>query len=373
VIITFVGYNPVDFGGGGEAWLRDMASRLSSKHTIRIVSPPSETDRTGIRDALTALGIEIIEINYTAGTSLPSPLSVYRMAHVFSSSDVVYFNFATGGLEIAMFALQKFKSFPMVAGHHLIMNSAFYGGSLPISRRAYYGVFGFRGDRIARHMPAHHVLNRETEADLSSRGYRNISRIPNGIDRSLFSPSEKFERFTILFLGRLVEQKGADRLPDFYHKVTEVVDDFDFLIAGAGDYGPVLKQRLSGANVSMPGFVDEEQKKELLSRSHVLLLPSRYEMFPIAALEALSSGTPVITSDIVGTGEYLIPGENGFKAADVGEMAERAGQLYRMYLNGDYQEMSARCRRSTERFDIEKVVKSVEEMLVRIADSGMRQ
>ena len=294
------------------------------------------------------------------------------MASVLSSSDAVYFNYATGGLEIAMYALQKLTSVPMVAGHHLIMNSRFYGGSISRSRDSYYRIFGFRGDRIARRMPANHVLNGETETDLLSRGYRNVCRIPNGVDRSVFIPSEKFERFTILFLGRLVEQKGADILPDIYRELKAGVDDFDFIIAGSGDCETRLRQQMHDRRVSMPGFVSEERKRELLSRSHLLLLPSRYEMFPITALEALSSGTPVVTSNIMGTGEYLVAGVNGFTASGAGEMAQRALQLYRMHSDRRYGELSVKCRESTEGFDMEKIANRIEEMLLGLAETGRR-
>ena len=368
--MTFVGYNSVDHGGGGETWLRDVTSRLSSRHSISIIAPPSETGRTAIGDELRSLGIEINEIGYVDGTSFPSPRSLHRMAGVLSSSDVVYFNYATGGLEIAMFALQKIISFPMVAGHHLIMNRRFFGGSMPSSRESYYRIFGFRGDRIARRMPAHHVLNRETEKDLLSRGYRNVRRIPNGVDSSSFSPSKKFDKFTILFLGRLVEQKGADILPDFYREISTAVDDFDFVIAGSGEYQNVLRKQLHDDRVSMPGFVDEKRKRELLSRSHLLLLPSRYEMFPITALEALSSGTPVVSSNIMGTGEYLVPGVNGFLASSATEMAQKTAELYGMYADDRYAELSERCRRSAEPFDIGVVAKRIEEMLLEIASSS---
>ncbi len=365
--ITFVGYNSVDHGGGGETWLHDVASRLSCRHRVRIVAPRSETGRTTVSEELRSLGIEIAEISFVPGTSFPSPGLLRRMSIVFSGSDVVYFNYATGGLDLVMYALQRLLSFPMVAGHHLIMNSRFFGGSLSGARSSYYRLFGFRGDRIARRMPAHHVLNGETEADLLSRGYRNLYRIPNGVDRSSFSPSGKFDRFTVLFLGRLAEQKGADLLPALYHAIAASVEDFDMIIAGSGDYAGTLSKELRDDRITLTGFVDERRKREMLSRSHVLLLPSRYEMFPITALEALASGTPVVSSDIMGTAEYLVPGVNGFTASDAAGMAQRVAQLHRIHADGGYPELSERCRKSTEPFDINAIAGRIEEMLIGLA------
>ena len=49
-----------------------------------------------------------------------------------------------------------------------------------------------------------------------------------------------------------------------------------------------------GDYVSFVGFVDDETKFDVVSKSKLLILPSRYEALPVVLLEALGAGTPVV-------------------------------------------------------------------------------
>jgi glycosyltransferase involved in cell wall biosynthesis len=81
-------------------------------------------------------------------------------------------------------------------------------------------------------------------------------------------------------------------------------------------------------NVRFPGFTDPT---EIWRSHHALLLPSRAEGLPLAQVEAMLCGRPVIVADAGGTSEILRDGEHGFLAnaptvAAVDEALERAWQ-----------------------------------------------
>ena len=60
------------------------------------------------------------------------------------------------------------------------------------------------------------------------------------------------------------------------------------------------------------GSLNDEQLKDLLMSSHVLVVPSSYEGFGIAYLEGMSFGLPAIGSEAGGAVEIIHPGEDGY-------------------------------------------------------------
>ncbi|PSN82842.1 hypothetical protein B9Q02_11170, partial [Candidatus Marsarchaeota G1 archaeon BE_D] len=84
-------------------------------------------------------------------------------------------------------------------------------------------------------------------------------------------------------------------------------------------------------------------KRELYAKSHVLIAPSRYETFMLTGLEAMASGTPVVTFD---------------------EMVEKVNKLYSLWKSGsqEYWEMCKNARKTAERFDWAVIIPKLEHM-----------
>jgi glycosyltransferase involved in cell wall biosynthesis len=106
----------------------------------------------------------------------------------------------------------------------------------------------------------------------------------------------------VLFLGRVHPTKGADKLLDGFLRIRDRFPRAMLVMAGPDEWGLAQRFRTqvsqAGANdrVLFPGMVTGEDKMELLARADIFCLPSGAEGFPIAALEALASATPVILS-----------------------------------------------------------------------------
>ena len=146
-----------------------------------------------------------------------------------------------------------------------------------------------------------------------------IRVIYNGVDVDRFSPEprEKGEnRFRIGILGRLIERKGhADLLQALSSLVGGMVPTDVYLdIIGDGPMRDDLKQLTLDLglkeNVSFLG--DRRDVPALLQELDVLAMPSTYEAFPVAILEALSSGLPVVATAVNGITEVIKHGETGF-------------------------------------------------------------
>lgn len=151
-----------------------------------------------------------------------------------------------------------------------------------------------------------------------------ISVIPNGIDTSKFeffidreAIKEKFcgqsSAKMILFLGRLVYQKGVNVLmgamPMILSSYSRVKRDVKLVIVGEG---PMRKQLEKDANylgvpknVVFTGYLDDYTVRSLLKAADVVVVPSLYEPFGIVALEAMAAKTPVVVSDIGGLSEII--------------------------------------------------------------------
>ncbi|MBI3313088.1 MAG: glycosyltransferase family 4 protein [Candidatus Omnitrophica bacterium] len=121
-------------------------------------------------------------------------------------------------------------------------------------------------------------------------------------------------QMTVLFLGRLEEQKGhrdlieaVERMKPEYRKRLKV------LIAGEGKLKPFLQQKVTRRNLNPQfeflGFLP--QTPELLALSDFLILPSLYEGMPLVVIEAFAAGKTVIATDIPGTREVVENGRNG--------------------------------------------------------------
>ncbi len=117
----------------------------------------------------------------------------------------------------------------------------------------------------------------------------------------------------LLFVGTLVRGKGLDIL---LHAMAKVPESLRLVVAGEGkqaDWLHALTARLGlTGRVEYTGRLDGDQLDRAYRRAACVVIPSRApETFSRVGPEALLRGTPVIASDVGGTGEWLRDGETG--------------------------------------------------------------
>lgn len=151
------------------------------------------------------------------------------------------------------------------------------------------------------------VLSRNVQAYFRDTYGRDTTWIPNGVNRpELVEVKEIRQQFAlekneyILFLGRLVPEKGAHYLIDAFKQMQT---DKKLVIAGSASdtdmYVAQLKQQSSGdARILFTGFVQGRILEELYSNAYVYALPSDLEGMPLSLLEAMSYGNCCVVSDI---------------------------------------------------------------------------
>jgi glycogen synthase len=180
-------------------------------------------------------------------------------------------------------------------------------------------------------------------ADIFDIDERRVSVIPNGVDPSELRPSGDLARLRasfarpheklVLFVGRLVYEKGFQLALDALPKVIEQVGDVRFLVAGSGTHEAELKaqsQRLGlDEHGTFLGWIGDDVLHSLYRIADLCVVPSIYEPFGLVALEAMASGCPCIVADTGGLREVVPVGErvglrfNGGDAEHLGVMIER--------------------------------------------------
>ena len=121
------------------------------------------------------------------------------------------------------------------------------------------------------------------------------------------------------FAGRFVEEKGFDQLLESVPLVVAEVPDVAFVFAGDTDVAyerffercrPLLER--AGVPVTQLGLLrDPQQMADFYAMCDVFVLPSRTDCFAIVQVEALLSGTPLVTTDIPGAREVVRVTHNG--------------------------------------------------------------
>ncbi len=136
----------------------------------------------------------------------------------------------------------------------------------------------------------------------------------------------------LFFVGRLVREKGVEILLEALAAVFAATPQVRAVIAGKGPLLHDLEQ-LAGRygireRLAFPGFLTDEERNRLLTTADLVILPSLYEPFGIAVLEAMSAGAPVIVSEVGGMSEVVTHGTDGWKVPPGDSAALSAAILY---------------------------------------------
>lgn len=123
------------------------------------------------------------------------------------------------------------------------------------------------------------------------------------------------QKVNFLFLGRIGERKGAfDLIAAFAAIPLELKQNSQLIMAGDGEIKKAMdtveKLNLS-QYITILDWVNEQQRDELLAKADVFVLPSYNEGLPMALLESMSWGLPVITTPVGGIPEVVINNQNG--------------------------------------------------------------
>ncbi len=176
------------------------------------------------------------------------------------------------------------------------------------------------------------VLSRNVQDYFREEYGRETIFIPNGIEKPEKREAREItERFGlhkddyILFLARLVPEKGAHYLIEAYQ---ELRTDKKLVIAGGDSHAEEYMEKIYGyaegnANIVLTDFVQGRVLEELFSNAYVFVVPSDVEGMSISLLEAMSYGNCCLVSDIPENLEVVEDKAASFRKGDVADLCAK--------------------------------------------------
>ena len=121
---------------------------------------------------------------------------------------------------------------------------------------------------------------------------------------------------TLLFMSRFIKEKGIYELLSAFERLSERHPDLRLVFAGDGPERERMiawcRARNLDRRVDFPGYVREARKRALLEAADVFVLPTYYaEGCPVALLEAMAAGLPVVTARAGGVSDIFCHDVNG--------------------------------------------------------------
>ena len=158
--------------------------------------------------------------------------------------------------------------------------------------------------------------NKITKKDIRVLGHGNI----RGIDLEFFKPreprlQEEQSPFTFVFVGRLVGDKGINELVDAFSRLNKEHPEIRLVLIGPEEkeLDPIKLETKAeiDSNPAIDAVGQQGDVRPFFTSADALVFPSYREGFPNVVIEAGAMGLPSIVTDINGSREIIIDGENG--------------------------------------------------------------
>jgi UDP-glucose:(heptosyl)LPS alpha-1,3-glucosyltransferase len=214
-----------------------------------------------------------------------------------------------------------------------------------------------------------------------------IHVVYNGVDLRRFSPQNRLnyrdlvrkdlsipeEAKVILFVGSGFERKGLLTLLKALSilKTAKALSPAEIYLVVIGK-GDIKKFKHLAQEYGLEGHVafigQEESVEKFYGSADVFVLPTVYDPFSNATLEAMASGLPVVTTDHNGASEIIEDGIDGFILRDLLNYNELAEKI--MLVLSDNERMGINARQKAEMYPIQKSAEEFMDALIRFAGTS---
>ena len=160
---------------------------------------------------------------------------------------------------------------------------------------------------------------------------RNVVVIPNplSIATNKISPCESKQ---IIAVGRLNREKGFDFLIDAWKIVYRQHPDWILRIYGEGDMRSLLQSQINTCGLQQAVFLmgNTSHIIDKYLNSSIFILSSRSEGFPLACLEALACGLPIVSFKLTGGQDLIKNEENGYLTKKIGDTQSMSNAICKL-------------------------------------------
>lgn len=296
---------PIVGGGETHTWL--IASQMSSRgHTVDIITAPHpqrQADKSYNIHEVDGFSDDGVNFRAVAHISRLLELSNYDVVHIINYESLFTYNL----LQAA------------VSGNRCVFSTA---NTPVIGARIFGGISGFEAEKHAvQHILSTVKLDRViANSKTFFEGYKDvdipsekIQLVPFGVDLKSFVPTPKkqtSDQIRLLCTSRFINRKGIEHL---IKSLDYLPSNFQLYLTGSGSvHDPVAHRNLLdlakpyGVRVfQSERSVSQDEIAQLYRSADVFVMPSQYEGFGLASLEAMACGIPVVATNVQGLKEFI--------------------------------------------------------------------
>lgn len=297
----------METGGGQRIALEIVRNIKREDATIQVVSLYPRQG-TILEEMADREGLDVRYLSKKPGFSPDVSVQLYRAIKAFKP-DVIHAH-----LRVMPYLLAPMCLCRVPRRYYTVHNLADRDAS-GIKRKILYFAFRFCNVQPVAISP----ICQRSIADVYGLPMEKIHLVNQGIDVKRFARPEPYNRLgteeiRIIAIGRLTQQKNYKLMLRVFHSVHQNHPEARLRILGDGELREELEQYIRDLgledSVSMPGITDKVNQE--LWNAHIYLLSSEYEGLPLAVLEAMSAGLPIVATKAGGVGDVVADGENGF-------------------------------------------------------------
>jgi glycosyltransferase involved in cell wall biosynthesis len=323
-------YYPPHVGGGVEAVVREVATRLASTgHDVMVATlGRGDWPSTEVRDGVHIRRFPSVRLDRLTGMEITVSLhalnGVRRALEEFAPDLVNAHHqyFTTTGP--ALSAARKLGIHTVLTLHIATLDS--FGGWRGAMARSYGSTIG---KRLVARAEAIVAVSEAVARSVARRPGQVVRVIPNGVDLERFYPDPTREPGSrVVFVGRLIANKGPDVAIEAFRIVRERAPGATMVMVGRGPMGDALRRqaRETGLEEAITFLGLQNDVSGILRESDIFVRPSEVEGMPLTILEAMATGLPVVACDVGGVAEVVNAGVTGHVVSP-GSTREVAGAI----------------------------------------------
>lgn len=203
---------------------------------------------------------------------------------------------------------------------------------------------------------------------------RPIWVMPNPVELPEHWQVDTDDVLKLLFLGRMGEHKGTDRILQAVARLPVAVRNrVRLYMAGDGEVEAVRRSAESlglQAQVDIRHWIEGEEKQRWLQETNAFILPSRAEGLPMAMLEAMAYGKALIVSPVGGIPEFVNDGQEGLLVPPEDIEAISQAIAYLAEHPEQRKQMGQAARKRVEPLDVKRYMERMHQIYLGILSKG---